>query len=94
MVQALDHLENSANVIPHLTGLSVSRTTFAFSMGMQGLEKELRSKQFPRKILQVTSYLHSRMDLPSTQQGRDGLCFFSLSIAQLHEALPPRMFWG
>lgn len=76
VVQALDHLENSADVIPHVTGLSVSRTTSTFSMGMKGLEKELRSKQFPRKIILITSSLHSRRDLPCTHQGRDGLCFF------------------
>lgn len=76
IVQALDLLKNSANIISHFAGFSVSRTTSTFSMGMKRLEKELRSKQFPRKIIQITSYLHSRTDLSCTQQGRDGLSFF------------------
>lgn len=38
-VQDLDHLENSADVILHLTSFSVSRTTPTFSMGISVQKK-------------------------------------------------------
>lgn len=77
--QVLDHLENY-DVITYLTGFRGRKSMSMFCMGVKGLEEEQEFKQFPRKIILITSYLRIRTDLVS--KGRIG-CALSLSTVLL-----------
>lgn len=77
--QVLDHLENY-DVITYLTGFRGRKSMSMICMGVKGLEEEQEFKQFPRKIILITSYLRIRTDLVS--KGRIG-CALSLSTVLL-----------